>query len=215
MTVRPLHPSPSGESGNRPSPRGNPVHARARGPGESGSRPLPRGNPVHAPARGAVLGVDPGTVRVGLAKSDPDRRVALPLRTVAAGEGLAARLAGIAREEGCSVVVVGLPRALAGHDTPSTTAARELARELAGEGIEVALADERLTSVQAEHALGGARGGPNGETSRRHDRGQRRKGAARGRSAAATRQERAAGSRDAAAAAILLQAWLDSRPHPR
>lgn len=163
---------------------------------------------------GSVLGVDPGSVRVGLAKSDAERRVALPLRTVAAGEGLAARLAAIAQEEGCGVVVVGLPRALAGHDTPSTTAARELARELAGEGIEVALADERLTSVQADRPVGADAAARDGRT-RRGGGGRGRGGAAKGRPASATRREREGGSRDAAAAAILLQAWLDSNSHAR
>ena len=143
-------------------------------------------------ALGAVLGVDPGSVRVGLAKSDPERRVAVPLRAVAAGDDLVARLAEVAREEGCTAVVVGLPLGLSGRDTPSTTDARTLAAALEAAGVEVHLADERLTSVQADRTLAPAR--------RRTKSG--------------SQQQRAAGTRDAVAAALLLQGWLDAQPRP-
>lgn len=130
---------------------------------------------------GRVLGVDPGTVRVGLAVCDPDRIVATPLRTVAGGDGITARIAAAAEEVDARTIVVGLPRSLSGRDTASTRMARSLARELSGAGFEVHLQDERLTSVQADRAL-----------------------RASGRNSKTTRPVK-----DQLAAAMLLQSWLD------
>lgn len=130
-----------------------------------------------------VLGVDVGTVRVGLALSDPGRMIASPLETVPAGEDLPARLAEIARAQACETVVVGLPRALSGRETASTRLARDLAEALRAEGLDVHLWDERLSSTEAEAVLlaGGRR------------RAQRRT------------------ERDRVAAALILQGWLDAR----
>ncbi len=138
-----------------------------------------------------ALGVDVGTVRVGLAVSDPSGVVATPFATLDApqGEGaelasaLAVRLATVAAEESCETVVVGLPLALSGRDTASTAAARAVAAALRARGIAVELWDERLSSVEAERALLGA-----------------------GRRRAQRRSER-----DRVAAAIILQGWLDAR----
>lgn len=132
---------------------------------------------------GRVLGVDVGTVRVGLAVSDPDRLVATPLDTVPAGDDLAVRLADRARAEACHTVVVGLPRALSGRDTASTEMARTLAKGIAAQGLDVELWDERLSSAEAERTLLGA-------GTRRRDRRE---------------------ARDRVAAAIILQGWLDAR----
>jgi putative holliday junction resolvase len=130
-----------------------------------------------------ALGVDVGTVRVGLAVSDPSGLVATPLATIAGGEGVADRLAAVAAAEGCDIVVVGLPKALRGHDTDSTRMAREVAASLRARGLRVELWDERLSSAEAERVLLGA-----------------------GRRRAQRRDER-----DRVAAAILLQGWLDAQ----
>jgi len=108
-----------------------------------------------------VLAVDPGTVRVGIAISDPTGTIAQPLTSVPAEPAgtLVARLAALAREREAERLVVGLPRRLDGGMGPEAKAARALAEELRGAtGLEVALVDERLTSVAAERALlaGGA-----------------------------------------------------------
>lgn len=132
------------------------------------------------PAR--TLGVDAGTVRVGVAVSDPGRLVATPHATLDAGPDLAVRLAGLARELGCDTVVVGLPKALSGRDTAAAAGARALAAALGAHGLDVRLWDERLSSVQAERVLL--------EAGRR--RAQRRT------------------ERDRIAAAIILQGWLDA-----
>lgn len=139
---------------------------------------------------GRVLGVDVGTVRVGLAVSDPAGVVATPVGTIEALEDpgqLAARLAASAAEHGCDTVVVGLPRGLSGRDTASTTHARAVARALGDAPLQVALWDERLSSAEAERVLL--------EAGRR--RAQRRN------------------ERDRVAAAIILQGWLDAQPAQR
>ncbi len=135
---------------------------------------------------GRTLGVDVGTVRVGLAISDPGGRVATPLATLELDEtdprSLAVRLADVARQEACDAVVIGLPRALSGRDTASTALARRVAEELRVQGVAVELWDERLSSAEAERVLVGA--------------GRRR--------------ERRRTERDRIAAAIILQGWLDA-----
>lgn len=130
-----------------------------------------------------VLGVDPGTVRVGLAVSDPDRVVATPAGVVEGGKGAARRIAEVAAERGISTAIVGLPRALSGRETESTAQARSLAAALEREGLDVLLWDERLTTVSADRALGSLG----------------RRGA------------KAKAVRDQAAATVLLQSWLDAR----
>ena len=138
-----------------------------------------------------ALGVDVGTVRVGLATSDPGRIVATPLDTLDAGdanaedwaERLAARLAEVAESQGCDVVVVGLPKSLSGRDSASTRTARAVASALERLGVDVALWDERLSSAEAERLLIGA--------------GRRR--------------EQRRGERDAVAATLILQGWLDAQ----
>ena len=134
-------------------------------------------------SRYPALGVDVGTVRVGLAISDPDGIVATPMATITASEDLVTRLADVARERLCQTVVVGLPRALSGRDTASTARARAVADGLHALGLDVELWDERLSSAEAERVLLGA--------------GVRRAGRKT--------------QRDRVAAAIILQGWLDAR----
>jgi putative Holliday junction resolvase len=117
---------------------------------------------------GTWFGVDVGTVRVGVARSDPSGVLASPVETlardVASGADLD-RLAGLIRataEEGAVAgVVVGLPRTLRGEEGASAVMARGYAAELAPRiaPIPVELSDERLTTVSAERKLaaGGVR----------------------------------------------------------
>jgi putative holliday junction resolvase len=130
-----------------------------------------------------VLGVDVGEVRAGLAVSDPGRVLATPLASVPGGDGLAARVLAAARERGCDTVVVGLPKALSGRDTASTTRARAVAVELGACGLQVHLWDERLSSAEAERML----------------------------LAAGRRREQRRRERDPVAAVIILQGWLDAQ----
>jgi putative Holliday junction resolvase len=102
---------------------------------------------------GAVVAVDVGTVRVGVAASDPGRVLASPVETVPA-PGVA-RVAEIVAERGATLVVVGLPTSLSGRaESASAAMAREWADWLRGVvAVPVELVDERLTTVTAQAAL--------------------------------------------------------------
>jgi len=137
---------------------------------------------------GIWIGVDVGTVRVGVARSDPAGVLATPLVTLrrdAHANRDIAELAALVAEHEAVGVVVGLPRTLAGREGPSARFAREYAGLLAAaiDPIRVEHVDERLTTVSAARKLtqGGMRG---------------------------SRAKRAV--IDQAAAVELLQHWLDS-----
>lgn len=103
---------------------------------------------------GVVLAVDVGTVRVGVAASDPHRILAFPLETVPAPGH--ARVVELAAERDAVLIVVGLPTSLSGAvDSASADMARTWAEELGPmvSPVEVRLVDERLTTVSATAAL--------------------------------------------------------------
>ena len=102
---------------------------------------------------GVVVAVDVGTVRVGVAASDPRRVLASPVETVAA-PGYE-RVVEIVAEREAVLVLVGLPRSLSGR---ASSASADMARDYAAEleqrlDVPVLLQDERLTTVEAAHAL--------------------------------------------------------------
>ena len=140
-----------------------------------------------------VLGVDFGQRRIGLAVSDASGVLARPWRAVPAAASprasaaeVAALLTGQAGDElsDLGAIVVGLPRRLGGGDTDQTRPARAFAEALGRlSGLPVHLQDERLTSYEAESRL-----------SEREPDWRKRKAKI-----------------DAAAAAIILQDYLDSR----
>ena len=100
-----------------------------------------------------VVAVDVGTVRVGVAASDPHRVLASPVETVTA-PGLA-RVAALVAERDAVLVLVGLPTSMSGRaESASAEMAREYARSLAElTAVPVQLVDERLTTVTATAAL--------------------------------------------------------------
>lgn len=109
------------------------------------------------PGRGRRLGIDVGTVRIGVAVCDPDGILATPLETVRRerdGRHLR-RLVKLAGEHEVVEVVVGLPRTLADRAGTSARDAVELADALAARiaPIPMRLVDERLTTVSAQRAL--------------------------------------------------------------
>jgi putative Holliday junction resolvase len=102
---------------------------------------------------GVVLAVDVGTVRVGVAASDPDRVLASPVETVAAPGHQ--RVAELVAERAAVLVVVGLPTSLSGR---AESASADMARAWVSEltplvDVPVELVDERLTTVSAIAAL--------------------------------------------------------------
>ena len=136
--------------------------------------------------RGRRLGIDVGSVRIGVALSDPDGLIATPLRTVPrdveGGTDVSAVIALVVEHQAIGIVV-GLPRTLAGREGPAAEAARLFVAALEPVvGVPVELSDERLTTVVATRQL----------------RESGRKG----------RRQRAV--IDQVAAVGILQGWLDS-----
>jgi putative holliday junction resolvase len=106
---------------------------------------------------GRVLGVDVGTVRVGLALSDPTGTLASPLDTLRRakdGSDLT-RLAELVVEHEVTEVVVGQPKHLSGASGASARDADAYARALADRlpDVPVHMIDERLSTVTAASAL--------------------------------------------------------------
>lgn len=139
------------------------------------------------PGRGRRLGIDVGTVRIGVAVSDPDGILATPVETVRRdrGDGHLRRLATLVGELDIVEIVVGLPRTLADRAGASADDAVALATALGARvgSVPVRLADERLTTVSAARSL--------------REAGVR------------AREQR--GMIDQAAAVAILQGWLDQR----
>ena len=130
------------------------------------------------------LAVDHGSARIGVARSDPDGILASPLTVVRAGPDELDELAALTASSDAIEVIVGLPTSLSGQDFVAVSIVRGFAAELAWliAPVPVRLVDERFTTTQAHDAL---RQGGKGSRARR-------------------------GVVDAAAAAVLLQAALDT-----
>ncbi|MFC3449066.1 Holliday junction resolvase RuvX [Amycolatopsis speibonae] len=139
------------------------------------------------PGRGRRLGVDVGSVRVGIALSDPDPILASPLVTLtrdATGDKDVDQLVGLVTEHDVVEVVVGLPRTLKDRHGPAAEAALDYAEKVAARiaPVPVRLADERLTTVTASRML-----------SQRGVKGRKLRAVV-----------------DQAAAVEILQAWIDA-----
>ena len=135
--------------------------------------------------RTRLLGVDYGSVRIGLAVSDPDRKIAFPLTTYTRRnqEEDARYFRTVADEEAISEIIVGLPVHLDGREGAKAAEARAFGQWLAeATARPVVFWDERFTTVEAEEHLW---------------------------SAGLTHKRRKA-RRDKLAAQILLQAYLDA-----
>ena len=111
--------------------------------------------------RGVRLAMDVGTVRIGVAKCDPDGMLAVPLETIVAGEHAIARVIELIKHQRPIVVYVGNPISLKGQATASTDAAIEFAQALVAEvsrsldigALSVRMIDERLSTVSAQRGL--------------------------------------------------------------
>ena len=102
---------------------------------------------------GTRIGVDVGTARVGVARSDTLGLMAVPVVTLLRATAIE-DLVLLAVQYDAFEFVCGLPMSLDGSDTASTADARQFAVELSGaSGLPVRLVDERLTTVAAQHAL--------------------------------------------------------------
>lgn len=144
------------------------------------------------PGRGRRLGLDVGTVRIGVSLSDPDGILATPLETVAAEKGSGQRpgseidrVLELIAENFVVEVIVGLPVSMRSRRTASTARAQNYAAELRRrlDGVPVRMVDERMSTVAATSAM-------------RASGVSERKGRSR---------------IDQAAAVHILQGWLDAR----
>lgn len=104
---------------------------------------------------GPLLGIDVGTVRIGVAASDADGVLAVPVATVRRGRGDLDEIVVLARERGVAGLVVGLPLTLSGQEGPAARASRAFATDLARRvaPTPVRLVDERLTTASAARGL--------------------------------------------------------------
>jgi putative Holliday junction resolvase len=133
----------------------------------------------------AVIGLDHGSRRIGIAVADEETgqafaRPALRRRSLASDLD---QIATLAKAEGAARIVLGLPRNMDGSEGPQAAAARAFGAQLGDIGLEVVFVDERLTSWEAGERL----------------------------TAAGRRPSRGSGEKDSAAARLILQEWLDRR----
>jgi len=154
-------------------------------PSEPSSRPAAESDRSRP---GRLLGVDLGSVRIGIAVSDSAGVLASPRDPVTRSGDDArdhARIFDVAREEGCARVVVGIPTSLTGKPGPAELQIREEVARMraeAGEEFEIVTHDERFTTTIAHQ--------------RYREAGVR----------ARDRKEKI----DGAAAAVMLQGYLES-----
>ncbi|HEX2266742.1 MAG TPA: Holliday junction resolvase RuvX, partial [Actinomycetota bacterium] len=114
--------------------------------------------PTQEPPQGPVLGLDLGQSRIGVAISDPNRRVAVALGTIRTGapEDVKA-IAALVKEHDVSHIVVGHPLSLSGEPGEAAEHAERFAEALRGFlGLRVVLHDERLSTVEANRGLSDA-----------------------------------------------------------
>ncbi len=128
-----------------------------------------------------ILGIDYGSVRMGIAMGDTETRVASPLMVIEAKNRSSAiqQLLELVVDEKIDRIVVGVPRPLADQqrETAQTKTIRRFIQELQAQGLKVEETNETLSSHQAMHYV--------------HELGQNKK-------------------RDDLAAVIILQTWLDT-----
>jgi putative Holliday junction resolvase len=108
------------------------------------------------PVRGSLIGLDLGTKTIGVAASDPNRRLAAGVETIARKKFStdADRLDVLARERSAVGFVLGLPINMDGTEGPRAQSARAFARNLAARiELPIGLWDERLSTAAVEREL--------------------------------------------------------------
>lgn len=106
---------------------------------------------------GVRVGIDVGSVRVGVARSDPDGLLATPVETVQRSTEVngVGRITELIHEVGAVEVIVGLPRSLDGRERQAAGLARNYAREIAisVSPVPVRMVDERLSTMSAQQSM--------------------------------------------------------------
>ncbi len=111
---------------------------------------------LEAATKGALLGVDPGEKRIGLAVSDATRLIASPLETIARTRFAddAARLWTAYDGRACTGLVIGLPLGMDGREGPAAQSAKAFARNLGKlRTTPILFWDERLTTAAVTRAM--------------------------------------------------------------
>lgn len=126
-----------------------------------------------------LLGIDYGTQRIGLAIGDREGKLAVPYDTIDWGGSTLECLMEIVNREKIEIIVVGVPKTLHGNEGKSCELVQQFVRELKPLGVEIVLEDERFTTKEVERAM--------------KEYGKAKRGI----------------QKDAAAAALILQSWLD------
>ena len=111
---------------------------------------------LHLPARGALIGLDLGTKTIGVATSDPDRKLATAVETIARKTFTAdaKRIIALAAERSAVGIVLGLPINMDGSEGPRAQSTRAFARNLTKlTELPIALWDERLSTAAVEREL--------------------------------------------------------------
>lgn len=133
-----------------------------------------------------ALALDIGAARTGIAVSDRDGRVAMPLKVLPAAEveGMARSFRYILEDHEPDIIVCGLPRTMAGELGPQAERIRAIAEKIArAAGLPLAFTDERLSSTEAKRIL-------------------REQG---------LNEKQMRGKVDMISASLFLQAWLDAQ----
>jgi putative Holliday junction resolvase len=110
----------------------------------------------HFPARGALIGLDLGTKTIGVATSDPDRKLATGVETIPRKNfsADARRVLALATERSAVGFVLGLPINMDGSEGPRAQSTRAFARNFAKlTELPIALWDERLSTAAVEREL--------------------------------------------------------------
>ncbi len=128
-----------------------------------------------------LLGIDYGTERIGVALGDTEAHVAVPFEVIDATALAAERIMEIVKQENVEIVVMGLPKNLQGQEGKSASRARRLAEKIQSLGAKIVYEDERLSTKEVERAM--------------KEYGRAKRGV----------------DKDAAAAAIILQTYLDKQ----
>lgn len=145
---------------------------------------MPETRPV---AAHRYLALDHGRRRIGVAVGDAETGIAFarPAIRARSEEAAVSEAAGVARAEGASCVIIGLPLHADGTEGDQARAARAFGARLSALGLEVGFHDERLSTWQAGAEL----------------------------TAADRKPDRGSGEVDSAAARVILQDYLDSKEH--
>lgn len=135
-----------------------------------------------------IIGLDLGEKRIGVAAADDRTQVAVPVATLEVDGDAVGAVSKLVEEQRADEVVIGMPLSMTGAMGPQAQRAMDVVEDLRERlDVPVHTWDERLTTVQASRSLGPSRRGG---------------------------REKRKGARDAIAAAILLQAYMDSRRRP-